>query len=120
MCLLFDLNVQLTSFERHCLFAGFLTVKIRLEVRSNYRQVTVEDTESLTLSGKVGFLGGNGGELEVLSPLRHSSKARRLSSSLLRALARSYVCARVHGYACVCVWSYPGNPCVCMCVYVYI
>lgn len=58
---------------------------------------------------------GNGGQLEVLSSLRHSSKARRLSRRLpaclpvrVRARARPRVFMRVCGR----IWEIPAFVCL--------
>lgn len=62
------------------------------------------------------------GELEVLSLLRHSSKARRLSSRLsacTRARACVFMCVVVSGKSLclyVCVFIYE---CAFMCVFVF-
>lgn len=94
---------------------GFVTVKTRLKVWSNNRGVAVEDAESVILGGECVFVRRRRGELEVLSLLRHSSKARRLSSRL-SACARVLTCVVVSGKSlCLYVFMFVYG-CAFMCV----
>lgn len=69
----------------------------------------------------MGLLGGKRGQLEVLSPLRHSSKKPDVCLAVcVRARVRPSVRVRVFFYFCVCVWSHSGNPCMYMCVFDYV
>lgn len=90
---------------------GLLTVKIRLKVSSNYREVTVEDTGSVILEENVCLLGGKEGSWKFCRCFVIRVKPDGCLAVCLRARARVR--------ACLCVWSFPGNPCVCMCACLY-
>lgn len=101
---------------------GFLTVKIRPKVWSNYREITVGDTGSVILEENVCLLGGKEGSWKFCRCFVIRVKPDVCLAVCLRARARAcvFMCVVVSGkfmclYVCVCVFIYV---CAFMCVFV--